>query len=136
MTMRAYNLHQVAERLGVTPRMLTDWLRTHRDEEGRPYYSRKFGRFKLFTELDIARLFAALPQPEQSRCPSTSPRRKANTARTAYAAPSLMSALKSPLAYVTEVARSASSSTSRSKSRTNVIPLPRGRRSAKPQRTM
>jgi hypothetical protein len=64
-TVKAFNLDQVVERLGLKRRFLADWLRAHPwDDNGRPYYSRKAGKVKLFTEDDIRRIFEALPQPE------------------------------------------------------------------------
>src|SRR5215471_440302 len=124
--MRAYNLDQVAERLGLKRRYLADWLRAHRDQEGKPYYSRQAGKTKLFTDADVVRIFDALPQAGGTPC-SISRHRKANTVRTAYAAPSSTSESTSALAYATELLHKRNSNTLRRRSPANVIPLPRGR---------
>jgi hypothetical protein len=87
-TGRAFNLDTVAARLDVKRRFLAGWLRAHPwDDHGQPFYSRIAGKKKLFTENDIARIFAALPKPEPQPAPSirsvfTTPRRGGSAAQT------------------------------------------------------
>lgn len=75
----AVPLERAAEVLGVGRRWLLEWLwKNPCDQNGTPFY-RKAGRTKLFTELDIARILAALPTPEVPFCPSSSSRRAGAT---------------------------------------------------------
>ncbi len=70
----AFTLDIAAERLGLKRRWLQDWLRSHPcDERGLAFY-RLAGKSKLFTEGDLNRILAALPQPEPIPCPSSTRR--------------------------------------------------------------
>jgi hypothetical protein len=63
----AMNLTQAAAELGVKRRWLMEWLRGRPcDRGGVPFY-RIAGKEKLFTESDLKRILAALPQPEPIR---------------------------------------------------------------------
>src|SRR5882672_4676234 len=124
MTTASFSLDTVAKRLEVKRRFLVDWLRTNKwDKFGQPYYSAIAGKRKLFTEADIARIFAALPKPEAQPCPSSSVRPIAATRRTGSAARTSESALTALLERLTKKSPRASSINGKQKS--NVVPMRR-----------
>jgi|SRR5216684_8006024 len=126
MTTAAFNLTTVAARLDVTRRFLTDWLRRHPwDKFGQPYYSAIAGKKKLFTESDIARIFAALPKPQAQPCPSSSVRPIAATRRTGPAGRTSGSVLTEALELARKKSLHKSSPSGRQTS--NVVPM-RGRK--------
>jgi hypothetical protein len=126
MTTAAFNLTTVAARLDVKPRFLFDWLRKHPwDKFGQPYYSAIAGKKKLFTEADIARIFAALPKPKAQPCPSSFARPIAATRRTGSGARTSGSVLTEALALARK--KSQRNSFPSGKQRSNVVPM-RGRK--------
>src|SRR6266849_9603572 len=121
MTPLAFPLDVAAERLGLKRRWLQDWLREHPcDVHGIAFY-RSAGKAKLFTETDLVRILATLPQPEALPCSSST--RHVKAARTgASAANTSESTLSAALALATAKSPSEFSPSGRAKS--NVVHMP------------
>ena len=119
--MRDYNLDQVAEQLGIKRRFLADYVRTHRDREGRLYYTGRAGKTKLFTPADVNRLFNDLKAEEP--CRSIFPRRTKSIPPGALEELTSGNQLKTALALARKLSPKKNSSRLKSSSKTNVIRL-------------
>jgi hypothetical protein len=118
---KPFYLQEAAERLHVTPRWLEDWLCQYPldPKTGEPFFVLA-GRLKLFTEADVARIYAALRELTRCRYISERPA-KAKRPTTKSAGPTSGSLLSKARALIARQSPARSCATSSEKS--NVVNL-------------
>src|SRR5262245_15396033 len=108
---RGMDMNEAAERIGISRRLLQDWLRGHpMDAQGEPFYS-PFGRRKTFTDSDIDRIRAAAKRDLACRSLSASSE-EVRRRTTPSAAPTSESTLKQLRALLTKSSPARSCATS------------------------